>query len=722
MTTVPVHPTPAVELRFHPTDLDAETLRTALKPLGSPSEAIEAALMTARLMVITQAKAEVAAMTGEMSAAKLIGFADLAWQIYAPKFVRSLGPVFAEQYLHAMKAAGAGDIPMATVYALAEQHASRVGTYYHESSRDALAQGFNTFVNRRITERVAADRVLDGYGLTGRGMSGYTSRSLDKAATVTPLRLKERVLDYIGTSVRRRSKVFATQEQHNISQQAQQIAWMWLQDHGKISPNSQKIWITARDERVCPQCGPMHGVKVLLGERFKLPNGTEVWVPGMHPNCRCQVRLLSHPWMAEVGKAHSSFGVIAKADEWNPTLHPRGGDPVNPGRFSARARTARQPEVAEKEPVDTTKIQEMLDAAEHQRALEAVLDPPIEPKATLEPRETRATLEPREPRATLASSVKATLASRVTPERPTLAAPEKPELGQRSQAVLPTREKAQLRVPEQAWLGQAEQAFLRYDQRTKRVPRVPEPNKRRRRKTVPILDAQGKPIPVYYVASRFEMDESGYIEPHDEMEFTADRQTAVIMAQQVFDQEINDTAESINDNAENKITQVFGDGRKFEATIDGDETYSVVGWAAYQDQITDPDWTGDRSIKVLWREVDADDMPVEDGEEYADSVRISDVAEEWHLDADRFAVKVLVLTEGHKSERGNTWQANFKDRHGYDSWITTGRYKMNDVLQDREDRPDPVQFAELEPDDPVIVDEDEPGVGWSPEHGPTEWL
>src|SRR5207344_3381938 len=47
---------------------------------------------------------------------------------------------------------------------------------------------------------------------------------------------------------------------------------------------------------------------------------------------------------------------IAKADDWEPKLHPRGGDPKNKGRFS------RKPKVAEKESL--SRLQEFLDTAQ----------------------------------------------------------------------------------------------------------------------------------------------------------------------------------------------------------------------------------------------------------------------------------------------------------------------------------------------------------------------
>ena len=184
------------------------------------------------------------------------------------------------------------------------------------------------------------------------------------------------------------------------------------------------------------------------------------------------------------------------------------------------------------------------------------------------------------------------------------------------------------------------------------------------------------------------------------------------MAAQEFDQNVNDTAERINDNAENKITQRFGDGRRFEATIPEEQVYDIVGWAAYQDKPEDSDWRGDQTIGVTWKEVDKDDMPLPDGEEYADTVRYSDIAEEWHLEPSYFNVSVLVLTEGHSSTKGKTEQVNFRKKHGYDSWVTTGPYVASPANRVFVGKSLPIQFMDLVPEDPVTMEEDEPFIGW----------
>lgn len=48
-------------------------------------------------------------------------------------------------------------------------------------------------------------------------------------------------------------------------------------------------YYTAADERVCPQCGPLHGqVIAKTASGFDVPRGGRMYPP-LHPNCRCRV-------------------------------------------------------------------------------------------------------------------------------------------------------------------------------------------------------------------------------------------------------------------------------------------------------------------------------------------------------------------------------------------------------------------------------------------------
>jgi hypothetical protein len=321
MTTAPY-----VELRVNPTDLRPGDLPKAGEFLGTPADAIQAALAMTRAAMVDQMKGEISGI-GQPSHYQLMRIADLAWQASFWRFRKVSAPIIADAYLQAYRAADAGDVPMSVIYDLADKHAEKIGLYFHETSRQALSEGFNSMVNRQIPARVAADRVMDAYGLTPRQMRGYVANKQFNTPImdIVPRALKERARTYIDRAFIQRTKKLSEQEEHNIDEQAKQFAWMWMQDKGLLNEKAQKLWITARDERVCPVCGPLHGRKVLVGEQFKTHVG-DFWSPGLHPNCRCVVRLLENRFSKALG------GLELK--EFNEE-HPRGYG----GRFGTKTRT-----------------------------------------------------------------------------------------------------------------------------------------------------------------------------------------------------------------------------------------------------------------------------------------------------------------------------------------------------------------------------------------------
>lgn len=333
---------PGIELGVGRTLTAREITRlTAANSSADPRESFLEALAAYRAHAIKRAREELVRKTTVDS--KTIHLVmDSIWMHYSPVFKRATASMIAQSYIRAFQKADAGDVPIKTIYALADEHADRVGSYFNETSTEALVQGFNTFVNRQVPAKAAMERVLDAYGLSPRQMSGYTSASASfssKVESSTPRDLKSKLKAYIGKSIADRLGLFQQQEAHNLDMQATQVAWMWMVEQGKIPEHAQKMWLTAKDEKVCIQCGPMNGKKVGVTGMFKLPNGNKLYVPGAHINCRCQVRLQISPL------ASNAFGIAKDAREvfskerWDPREHPRGGNPKNKGQFSRKPAT-----------------------------------------------------------------------------------------------------------------------------------------------------------------------------------------------------------------------------------------------------------------------------------------------------------------------------------------------------------------------------------------------
>ncbi len=58
---------------------------------------------------------------------------------------------------------------------------------------------------------------------------------------------------------------------------------------GDIPTNTKKEWVTASDERQCPNCAPMSGQIIPMDELFTTGFGAKVERPILHARCRCFV-------------------------------------------------------------------------------------------------------------------------------------------------------------------------------------------------------------------------------------------------------------------------------------------------------------------------------------------------------------------------------------------------------------------------------------------------
>lgn len=611
-----------VELLFNPRDLDPSALTLSAGALGKPHEVLSSALISTRLLMLNQMKSELASQT-RVNAVSLLQIVDVAWRLFLPRWKKLSAPLIADAYLRAYQQAGAGDVPISVVYALAEQHAERMGEYFHETSKEALTQGFNTFINRKVAEKAAADQVLDAYGMTPRQMRAYTAMLAveTKVDSPAPRSLKGRALEYISRSIQSRFKVFADQELHNIDEQAQQFAWMWLQDKGKLSPRAEKVWITAKDERVCKICGPLHGKRVKVGEQFETSAG-KIWTPGTHPNCRCHVRLIAN-----------QFSLVEKAD-WDPKEHPRGGDPENRGRFSAKARTkatAPKPRpIKEREREDLSRLQAFLN--------QSLADLKV--------------TEQEEKKVSLPSKV--SLPKKVSlPGKVSL--PSKVSLEQKVSLATPTTEKVKISVP------LAEKISIR--QETERLFTELKTTRKTKRYYRPTIKLDR---PVYTVVSAKDFDRDGKIELTPDHTFVSNKKQAAVEAAELFEAQIEQEADDIQISEMNRIERYVA-GEKWIAVINSQDIYNVVSYVAYQNG-ADPDWRGDDKILVDWMNGRGELIGA------PEPMRYSELAERWGLEPEQFEVAVLVMQEGHDSSLGSTVNESIEGDHHYESWIATGTY------------------------------------------------
>ena len=636
---------PYVELRFSPDEV-TELTHTG-KLLGHPQEALESALTSLRLMIINRMKQELPSMP-VVDALALMRIADLAWQIYLPKFRKVSAPILAEVYMRTYKTATAGEVPAGVILALAEEHADRLGAYFHETSREALSSGFNTFVNRRLATAQAADHVLNAYGLTARQMSGYASLVLK--AEATPVRspgyqgLKERFLAYIGKSVRQRLKILTGQEIHNAEQQSNQIAWMWLQEHGQLSPAAEKVWLTAKDEKVCPVCGPLHGKKVPLSDQFEV-KGIKVWVPGLHPNCRCRIQLIENKFtIVKALEGRERFDFNQK--------HPRDHD----GQF------ARKP----------TKVKDSKDTAQFQALLDQMFKAPVErgeltpvPKLSMPARiqQIPPKLQMTPPKLDMAEATVSRLAPAAV-QRLEVSARDRLTLHQNTAKMIMTRQQEQKRPPRKT-------VYRNYVELPKPVYAIVEPG--------------------------MEFDPNNRVEITSDVFWTDDPEVAAGNAERRFHQLIDDRILAIAGDPEPvslPVRDTSGVQRVVHGRVSYDDIVGAVTWAAYRDRLFEPRETeNDGNASVTYYDIDQN-------AQWTQHYTYQELSQLLGVEPMEFEVAVMELWRGHDSSSGKgSTELIPGSRYGEMEVSTSGLYQADEDQITGFGRTVPVTFYTLDPVD-----------------------
>lgn len=278
------------------------------------SDALSKELEKARIFIQKKVRAELSATGAIYNVSHLKRTLKSAWRIYRPVWTRNVVPQMLAAYSRGFVQARMGKVPQHILEPLAQQYSEQIGDYFMESSSEALLEGFNAYVNRRLPEKLAAEAALDAFGLTPRQMRGLVASDTgvkEKIASVAPQNLKRRVKSYIGTSLKQRFKVFADEEVYRAEQHAHQLTWLYNSKQGALPSGAKRMWVTADDEKVCPLCGPLHMQKVDIEQPFIMPGSKEkIWTPGLHVNCRCHVQL----WTPTLSLVRKDLSGAALAD------------------------------------------------------------------------------------------------------------------------------------------------------------------------------------------------------------------------------------------------------------------------------------------------------------------------------------------------------------------------------------------------------------------------
>lgn len=208
------------------------------------------------------------------------------WALVAPTWMQLAVPAVHQAFV----LGSTGRMSDDEVAYLARRYTEAMGEYVNDTSTQALLEGFQAQLNAGWDRELAWRRASEGYGLDRQGMRAYITPLLTSPARYEPAAVSDAVRATINALLRRRAVRLADNEAYAALQQGRALYWAWQAAMGLLPVDAQKRWITARDELVCPVCGPLDGVAVYLDETFESA-GMTLNAPGAHPNCRCTLEL-----------------------------------------------------------------------------------------------------------------------------------------------------------------------------------------------------------------------------------------------------------------------------------------------------------------------------------------------------------------------------------------------------------------------------------------------
>ena len=153
-----------------------------------------------------------------------------------------------------------------------------------KSLRGVLQQAFDD----RLPPAATARRIKPLIGLHSR--QAQAVRTFRARLVLSGLRADladARAERYAAKLLRQRSYLIARTETIRALSAGQQAAWRTARDAGRIPKTSLQRWSVVGDDRLCPICIALSGVKRKIGQQF--PGG--ISHPPAHPACRCTLVL-----------------------------------------------------------------------------------------------------------------------------------------------------------------------------------------------------------------------------------------------------------------------------------------------------------------------------------------------------------------------------------------------------------------------------------------------
>jgi hypothetical protein len=182
-------------------------------------------------------------------------------------------------------------IPGDKLEKLAVIYVDELGDYFHQTSVDALVEGFSAQLNSGWSNDISWRRSTPAYGLDSKQTRSYVITLTEQAkGKYDPQPIPEKSAAAIDKLMLDRADRIGSNEAYKATQMGRNTVWLYMEKHGDIH-GAKKRWITAHDELVCSVCASLDRQEKDLSDPFETPTGEKIHAPGAHPNCRCEIVL-----------------------------------------------------------------------------------------------------------------------------------------------------------------------------------------------------------------------------------------------------------------------------------------------------------------------------------------------------------------------------------------------------------------------------------------------
>lgn len=186
-----------------------------------------------------------------------------------------------------------------------------LSTNLTRTAKESLRQIIEDQLAGNISRQEAVRRITMEVGLLPQHAKAVSNYRKTLISAGTPRGQANKMAEqYAKRLLKYRANMIARTEVARATGIGQTNFWRQMRDQGALPPSTNRIWITALDERACEFCLSMNGEIATIDGGWDTPKGYMEYPQASHPHCRCSSGITtSRP--TKSGRA----GRIAKVEE-----------------------------------------------------------------------------------------------------------------------------------------------------------------------------------------------------------------------------------------------------------------------------------------------------------------------------------------------------------------------------------------------------------------------